>query len=97
MIGAIRRPAKGSDPSTAARRASRDEARVKSTAQANVSLGVNLTVGNILKYGKKQKEIASLEAASPGPPAVTRTQPSASYVLHIPLQKSCQVKQRRRF
>lgn len=77
----------------------RDEARVKRAAiQANATLGLNLTVGKILKRGgkKKQKtrEIARFEAAPPRPPAVTRSQPSAFYVLHIPVQKACQVNQR---
>lgn len=55
--------------------------------RTNFTLRVNLTVGNILKCGKKLKEIARFEAASPGPPAVSRTQPSASYVTHIPVQE----------
>lgn len=76
----------------------RDKARVKRAAiQANATLGLNLTVSKILKRGgKKQKtrEIARFEAAPPRPPAVTTSQPSAFYVLHILVQKACQVNQR---
>lgn len=61
LISANRGSAEGSDPNTATRRTSRDQARGKHMAiGTNFTFRVNLTVGNILKCGKKQKEIREI-------------------------------------